>query len=77
MMDPAELTIQRADSLENVDESSQLDIQESNKAEDSSWAHLSEGMKPSQESQERMDGHAHTDLKTEVFDLSTALDPNL
>ncbi|XP_029626918.1 START domain-containing protein 10 [Salmo trutta] len=36
MMDPAELTVQRADSLENVDESSQLDIQESNKAEDSS-----------------------------------------
>uniref|UniRef100_A0A4W5R082 START domain-containing protein 10 n=1 Tax=Hucho hucho TaxID=62062 RepID=A0A4W5R082_9TELE len=36
MMDPAELTIQRADSLENVDESSKLDVQEGSKAEDSS-----------------------------------------
>lgn len=74
MMDPAELTIQRADSLENVDESSQLDIQESNKAEDSSWARLSEGMKPRQE---RMDGQAHADLKTQVLNLSMAHDPNL
>uniref|UniRef100_A0A673Z794 START domain-containing protein 10 n=2 Tax=Salmo trutta TaxID=8032 RepID=A0A673Z794_SALTR len=36
MMDPSELTIQRADSLENVDESTQLDIQEGDKTEDSS-----------------------------------------
>ncbi|CDQ68486.1 unnamed protein product [Oncorhynchus mykiss] len=36
IMDPSELTIQRADSLENVDESTQLDIQEGDKTEDSS-----------------------------------------
>ncbi|KAK6298873.1 hypothetical protein J4Q44_G00303830 [Coregonus suidteri] len=36
MMDPSELAIQRGHSLENVDESTQLDIQESDKAEDSS-----------------------------------------
>lgn len=34
MMDPAELSMQRADSLENVDETSKEDIQDS--AEDSS-----------------------------------------
>ncbi|KAM9511696.1 START domain-containing protein 10-like [Salvelinus alpinus] len=36
MMDPSELTIQRADSLENVDESTKLDIQEGDKTDDSS-----------------------------------------
>ncbi|KAL0974147.1 hypothetical protein UPYG_G00216240 [Umbra pygmaea] len=36
MMDPAELTLQRGDSLENVDESSKLDVHEGDKAEDSS-----------------------------------------
>ncbi|KAJ8015688.1 hypothetical protein DPEC_G00028710 [Dallia pectoralis] len=36
IMDPAELTLQRGDSLENVDESFKLDVHESEKSEDSS-----------------------------------------
>lgn len=35
-MDPVNLVIQRGDSLENVDESSLLDVQENETAEDSS-----------------------------------------
>ena len=36
LMNPGELSIQRADSLENVDESTTLDSQENDKAEESS-----------------------------------------
>ena len=35
MMDPEELSLQRADSLENVDETSKMEVQEN---EDSNWA---------------------------------------